>query len=173
LRAAYASAPFYDLYEPDLRELYSGSCDTHLSAINSRFIRHLCGVLGIRTRISHSMGYELSGDRNQRLIGMCRQVGANEYLSGPSARSYIDLGLFKDAGIEVSFFDYSGYREYVQLYPPFEHHVSVLDLILAVGPEAPRYLLTYDRFAGTSHREGAASHGGSQRIAADASAGQP
>lgn len=31
--------------------------------------------------------------------------------------------------------DYSGYRDYEQLFPPFEHHVSIVDLILNVGPD--------------------------------------
>ena len=36
--------------------------------------------------------------------------------------------------------DYSGYPEYPQLHPPFEHAVTVLDLIFNTGPDAPRYM---------------------------------
>ena len=43
--------------------------------------------------------------------------------------------------IEVLWMSYDGYREYPQLYPPFEPHVSVLDLIFNVGPAASEYLL--------------------------------
>jgi hypothetical protein len=39
--------------------------------------------------------------------------------------------------------DYSGYPEYDQLFPPFVHEVTVLDLILNVGPDAPRYMLSF------------------------------
>ncbi len=35
---------------------------------------------------------------------------------------------------------YDGYPEYPQLYPPFEHRVSVLDLLFNVGEAAPRYI---------------------------------
>jgi hypothetical protein len=36
--------------------------------------------------------------------------------------------------------DYAGYPEYSQLHPPFEHGVTVLDLLFMVGPGAPQYL---------------------------------
>jgi hypothetical protein len=39
--------------------------------------------------------------------------------------------------------DYSGYPEYRQLYPPFEHGVSILDLIFNEGPNAPQYLNSF------------------------------
>ena len=48
--------------------------------------------------------------------------------------------LFEKSGIEVIYFDYSGYKEYEQLYPPFEHGVSILDLIFNMGEDAYKYL---------------------------------
>jgi len=32
------------------------------------------------------------------------------------------------------------YPEYEQRFPPFEPQVSIVDLLFAVGPEAPRYI---------------------------------
>jgi len=34
------------------------------------------------------------------------------------------------------------YPEYPQLYPPFEHGVSVLDLLFNAGPDARSYIFT-------------------------------
>jgi hypothetical protein len=48
--------------------------------------------------------------------------------------------MFEDAGMKLTWMDYSGYTEYEQLNPPFEHGVTVLDLIFNMGPEAPKYL---------------------------------
>jgi hypothetical protein len=76
----------------------------------------------------------------QRLIDLCQQAGATEYLSGPSARGYIDQALFKEAGIDLYFADYSGYPEYPQPYPPFEHAVSVLDLLFCTGPRSLSFM---------------------------------
>jgi hypothetical protein len=40
--------------------------------------------------------------------------------------------------------DYSGYPEYNQLYPPFEHGVTVLDLIFNEGANARKYMKSYE-----------------------------
>ena len=50
-------------------------------------------------------------------------------MSGPAARDYIVPALFEQAGIGLSFYDYSGYPTYDQVHPPFDHAVSVIDLI--------------------------------------------
>ena len=102
-------------------------------------------MIGIRTPITWSMDYELIGERNERLIHLCSQAGASEYLSGPAAKSYLDESLFLEHGISVHWMDYRGYPEYGQQYtPPFLHQVSVVDLILNEGAErAKEFMLSF------------------------------
>jgi hypothetical protein len=140
IRASYARAPCFGQYEAPLEELFLGSVDDHLSAVNFRFLSGLCRLLGLTTRLTWSMDYVLAPDRTARLVGICRQAGATEYLSGPAARSYLDERQFRDAGIAVTYADYTGYPEYPQLHPPFEHHVSVIDLLVHTGAEARRFM---------------------------------
>ena len=52
---------------------------------------------------------------------------------------YLDKALFAQAGVAVRYMDYAGYPEYPQLYPPFEHAVTVLDLLFMTGTQAPAY----------------------------------
>jgi hypothetical protein len=114
-----------------------------LSRINAAFIGALCGLLGIRTRLSWSSDYRLAAGRSERLVDLCRQAGATEYLSGPAARSYLRPELFAQAGIALRWMSYEGYPEYPQLHGAFDHHVSVLDLLLSTGPDAPRFMLSF------------------------------
>lgn len=145
LRRSYARAPWFDRYEHELDALYIGAgTDNRLSAVNYRFLAGLCGLLGIRTPLTWSMDYAVDGDRTARLVAICRQAGANLYVSGPSARAYLDCRQFDEAGIAVKFFEYGGYPEYPQLYPPFDHHVSIIDLLVQTGPEARRFMLAQD-----------------------------
>jgi hypothetical protein len=51
--------------------------------------------------------------------------------------------LFEQANIKLSWIDYTGYPEYDQLYPPFEHGVSILDLIFNTGADAPKYMKSF------------------------------
>jgi hypothetical protein len=142
IAAAYARAPHFREYRDALEELFRGAVSPRLSDVNRRLIEGLAGMLGITTKLSWSMDYTLPDGRVERLVSLCRQAGATAYLSGPSAKDYIaqDARLFADAGITVSYIDYGGYPEYSQLYPPFVHQVSAVDLIVHTGPAAARYL---------------------------------
>lgn len=141
LRAAYARAPYFDAHAPVFEALYADLPSDRLSAINHAFIRAMCEALGIRTPIVWSSAYDAREGKNERILDLCVQSGATEYLSGPTARPYLDVPAFAAAGVEVRFADYSGYAEYPQPHPPFEHAVSALDLIFCTGPRALEHML--------------------------------
>jgi hypothetical protein len=145
LQHNYAKAPHFSRYREQLEAAYLGNADLELSKVNHRFISIVCGILGIRTRISWSMDYRplAEADATRRLADLCRRAGGTHYLSGPAARDYIDPKVFEAAGVSLAYFDYSGYPEYPQRFGGFEHAVTVLDLIFNAGPEAPRYMKTF------------------------------
>src|SRR3546814_20829484 len=95
----------------------------------------------MRTPIRDAGEYRRAGNRNERLASLCRQAGASSYLSGVAAKSYLDESMFSQAGVTVEWMSYEGYREYGQPHPPFDHYVSVLDLIACTGPDARGFLL--------------------------------
>jgi hypothetical protein len=128
-----------DCREP-LEALYRSATSRWLSEINVHSLRGILQLLDIRTSLRWSSEFTLSGDRTGKLVDICRQLGATRYLSGPMARTYLDPAAFHDAGIAVDWADYSGYREYRQLYPPFDHHVSIVDLLLNEGHRARDFL---------------------------------
>jgi len=123
-----------------LEPLYADCREQELSQLNRRFIEAICGYLGIRTRITNSWDYELAEGKTERLANLCDQAGATEYISGPAARDYIDPTVFERARIALTWFDYAGYPEYPQLWGPFTHGVTVLDLLFNCGPQAAHYV---------------------------------
>lgn len=143
IRANYARATHFRTYSDLLEQLYLESGETLLSDVNRRFLSGICAILEIRANFKWSWEYEVGDGKTERLVSICRQAGAATYISGPSASTYIDRQQFEDAGIELIYFDYAGYPEYRQMFPPFEHRVSVLDLILNEGPDAPRHMLSF------------------------------
>lgn len=140
IRAHYRRAPFFDDYAAAIEAMYAGAGDPSLSRVNHHCLRALCGMLGIPTPLTWSHDYDLAEERTARLVGICAQAGASEYVSGPSARAYLDEAQFAAAGIRVTYADYSALREYPQLYPPFDPAVSVIDLLVHTGPAALSYL---------------------------------
>lgn len=139
----YARAPHFKEYAPALEAAIAGAKDTHLSLLNRRLIELVCGLLGVRTRLSWSWDYASSGERNERLIGICRSAGATRYLSGPLAKDYLDEAQFAAHGLSVQWADYAGYPEYPQLHGKFEHGVTILDLLFNTGSAATRFMKSF------------------------------
>ena len=139
----YGNAPCFDLYREALRALYVDNDEIFLSRVNRGFLEGLCNLLGIQTPLAWSTEYPVEGSKTERLVNLCRAAGAKRYLSGPSAKAYLDESLFEREGIEVRYVDYSGYPEYAQLHPPFEHTVSVIDLLVHTGPRAREYMKSF------------------------------
>jgi hypothetical protein len=135
----YRKAPFIKQSQSLLDFLYENSI-TNLSDYNQRAIRHISALLGIHTQFTDSRLLGINGRKTERLIGILERVGATQYISGPSARNYIDESLFAEAGIELVYKKYPAYPSYAQCFAPFSPFVTVLDLLLNVGTEAPRYI---------------------------------
>lgn len=143
IRQNYLKANCFHEYQEIFHDLYM-SCEYQwLSKINYHFIVGICRILGIETQISWSMNYSLVEDKTERLISICKQTGATEYISGRAATSYLHEDLFVRNGLKLSYMDYSGYPEYNQPFPPFEHSVSILDLIFNEGKNATKFMKSF------------------------------
>ena len=136
----YVRAAHFDLIAGRLEPLYLNRTHSHLSQLNRALIQWICDQLLIKTKIGDSSEYLLKGRKSERLVDLCVQVGADEYVSGPAAQAYIDESLFEGSGIKITWFDYTGYPEYPQLWGEFRHDVTILDLLFNCGIEAPHYM---------------------------------
>ena len=139
----YRRARFFHQIEPLLDEFYTTRTWNFLSELNRHCTERIAGLLGITTRFLDSKAFNLEGGRLERLVSLLQQLGATEYLTGPSAREYLAGGeeLFAAAGIQVRFKSYAGYPEYAQLHAPFEHAVSIIDVLANVDlAEARRFI---------------------------------
>ena len=140
IRRSYSQTPYFDHYAPILEPLFVTPVSDRLSDVNHAFIAVICSALEIATPITWSSAYPARPGRNERLIDICLACGATEYLSGPRAVTYLDRAAFHAAGLTIQMADYEGYPEYPQPYPPFEHAVSVVDLLFCTGPAATAYM---------------------------------
>ena len=119
----------YCLVEP----IYLNTEVRNISFLNQAFIKAILKYLSIETQISDSTSFEVEVGRSERLASICQQAGATHYVSGPSAKKYIDEDIFRRRGVRVCWFDYGEYPQYPQLWGEFVHNVSILDLIFNCG----------------------------------------
>jgi hypothetical protein len=140
IKQFYSKTKYFKDYKDLFEQFYLNTSEPLLSLVNYELIRIINEILGIKTKISWSGDYELAEGKTERLLSLVQQAGGTDYISGPAAKDYIVDSFFEEAGIKLSWMDYSGYPEYTQLYPPFEHGVTVLDLIFNEGSEAISYM---------------------------------
>jgi hypothetical protein len=131
LLSAYGGAPYYSQLNYFIDEIYIKNNWRNLSELNRFTIKIICDYLGIKTKFVNSSELKLKGDRIERLINILKDLGANEYLSGPAAKDYLSGNehLFEENNIVLKYKDYTGYKPYKQLAEPFEHSVSIFDMI--------------------------------------------
>lgn len=150
LRQYYGRARWYERYIPFFESIFEGTEWTNLSELNQTTTRRIATeILGITTSFRDSREFDLpAGEaRERRWVDVLRRLDASVLIAGPTARDYLRGDALervrREGGVEVRFMDYSGYPEYRQLYPPFRHEVSIVDLVFNEGPDAPRYMLSF------------------------------
>lgn len=140
LKQNYRKAPFFNEFAPWVESLYKSANFLTLTEINVFFLKEICEFLEIKTKFIDSREFVLLDDKTDRLVAICKDLNATDYYTGPAAKSYMEEALFEKEAIKVHYFDYSGYSEYAQLFPPFEHSVCIWDLIFNVGRNSKKYL---------------------------------
>jgi hypothetical protein len=141
LQQNYGKCPYFSRYRDYFEHVYLGTTWRKLSELNQSLIRHIAReFLGIETQFADSRDYGSSGQKLDRLIDLLTKTGATSYVSGPAAKDYIDPTRFAEIDVELVWKSYAGYPEYQQRFPPFEHAVSILDLLFNTGPDAPWYI---------------------------------
>ena len=139
----YSDAPFFPAMEQWLHDLYAAPPPL-LADFTIAVTIQIARKLGIdRTTFVRASEFAVGGTKTERLMEVLKRTGATTYLSGPSARNYLDIAMLEGAGIAVEWIKYD-YPEYAQLHPPFDPYVSVLDLLFMTGDAAPRYIWPAD-----------------------------
>ncbi|MGD2131670.1 MAG: WbqC family protein [Maricaulaceae bacterium] len=141
IRHAYRKAPHFDEIAAWFEPLYeeAAKCEM-LSDVNALFMRAISEQLGFETEFVWSSDLSADGQKTDRLLNICQEIGADCYLSGPAAQVYFEGDKFDAAGVAYRWMDYSGYAEYPQLHGAFEHGVSAVDLLMNVGADARAFM---------------------------------
>jgi hypothetical protein len=134
----YSQAPYFKEYFPFFEKAYAREWSS-LAAINIFFIRYFLDVLDLKVETVKAPQFPQVEEPTERLVALCKQVGARCYLSGVKGRQYLDLKRFEDEGIEVVFQDFI-HPVYPQLYGEFQPNMSIVDLLFNCGPHSPGVL---------------------------------
>jgi hypothetical protein len=135
LATNYSKAPFFKEHLDFFMKTY-GQEWRRLLDINLHLIHYLVKALDISDKkFRLASEYQSREGPTERLVDLCKLVGAEVYLSGQDGAQYLDLDEFKKEGIQVIFQSYK-HPLYPQLFGEFEPYLSVVDLLFNCGPES-------------------------------------
>jgi hypothetical protein len=141
IKSHYRNAKYFELYKEFFEHVYCNQRWNNLAELNQHLIMTISReFLQIKTEFVNSKNLKCNGKRQEKLLNIIKKVGGDVYISGPSAKNYIDDNLFTENNVELVYKEYFGYPEYEQFHPPFEHGVSIIDLLFHAGPNASYYI---------------------------------
>ncbi len=142
VREAYARAPCYQQVFPVLEELLMFE-DRNVARFNENLIRRIAGYMGLDCRIITSSGMEkddsLAGE--QRVLDICRRLGATDYTNPIGGTGLYSQEAFQQSGISLHFLEARDerYEQGAGTWVPF---LSIIDVLMFNSVAETRQLLT-------------------------------
>jgi hypothetical protein len=140
IRQNYLKAAHYCKHEQFFEAVFSSQWQK-LGDITKEITDYLLDKFEIRTPLRFSGAMNVPGRKSELLLNLCREVGANIYLSGPLGRGYLDENSFRGAGVEI-IYDNFLHPVYHQLYEPFQSGMAAIDLLFNCGAESRSVLMS-------------------------------
>ena len=139
LTSCYGKTPFFREYFGRFEELLSRSWK-ELSPLNIETVKLIVEVLKLDTVFytASNMG-DFSNGRDERLIEIVKSLGGDTYLAGAGGREYMDISVYRDAGIDVIFQDFK-HPVYSQPFNKFISYLSAVDILFNVGKLSLDYI---------------------------------
>ena len=96
--------------------------------------------MGISTPFVEASQLEgVDGRKDERLLSICRAIGAEDYLAAQGSAAYIEQeresGAFACSGVTLHYHNFK-HPTYPQASDPFISHMSVVDLLMHCGAKA-------------------------------------
>jgi hypothetical protein len=145
IRQCYKRTPFFRNFIPFLEDIYLGKEWKNLSEFNQHVIQRITyEILKAETVFEDSRKYEINYTKALGVKEILEKCGAEIHLCGPAAKNYLTDEFLKSISAKFVWMNYDDYPQYNQLFPPFEHKISILDLIFNEGYEAVNYMKTFN-----------------------------
>jgi hypothetical protein len=136
LELAYSKSLWFDNYYPFLKALYV--IEWHnLRELNVEIIKDLAKMLKIKSEIILSSDLKANSQGEDKILDIITELGGDTYISGAGAgsRRYIKEEDFNKKDIKLIWQDFKD-PIYTQLHGDFVPRMSVIDLLMNMGPES-------------------------------------
>lgn len=133
IMANYSRCDYFGDIFPEIESFISNAGDDFSDFIFD-MTKYYMEIIGIDTELVRASLLPVAGVKSELVKNICEYFEADIYISGLLGRNYIDIDSFYSCGIKVVFQDYA-HPTYEQQYEEFTPGMSVLDLLMNVGPK--------------------------------------
>lgn len=139
IEQTYSKTRYFCDFAPGLRDFFAHPPDL-LADFTIPLTEHLAQLLGIgHTRYERSSTWNCPGIKTGKIVSLLEKAGASHYISGPSAKSYLEENEFTSRNIRLEYMDYH-YEPYPASLPDNGLNLSILDLLFHHGPNSGNYI---------------------------------
>ncbi|MDQ3193587.1 MAG: WbqC family protein [Bacteroidota bacterium] len=141
----YSKAPYFKMYSGFFEDVYKRDWEK-LIELNIYMIKNISDFLGINNTefICLSELNIFKDNPTQRLIEVCENVKATEYIIGTRAKDYMEEDRWKETDVKLNYFE-PRYPTYPQLYGSFADNCSIIDLLFNCGKDSGDYIWNGDK----------------------------
>jgi hypothetical protein len=137
---SYQKTKYFDKYKHILDAIYLDNKWSKISELDIFATKLIASEIGISANWVNASDLKINGSKKgEKVIKICKILGCMQFINGPSSRSFMDENLFKQEGIQLNYMSYS-YPKYKQLFEPFSHQVTVLDVLFNCGPNSKNFI---------------------------------
>jgi hypothetical protein len=137
--AGYNKAKFFHLYKDFFENLYKKEWN-NIFDLNFETIKQVFVWLNIKTKIVIESELDVSGQSTERLVKVCKKLGADTYISGIGGKKYLDEKLFEKNKIILKYQNYNPIKYTQHMSKSFIPNLSIIDLLANAGSESGKLL---------------------------------
>ena len=138
--AGYNKAKFFHLYKDYFENLYKKEWED-IFELNFETIKQILDWLDIKVKIIVESELDISGQSTERLVNVCKKLGADTYISGIGGKRYLDEKLFKNNNVNLQYQNYTPISYNQNLSKSFIPNLSIVDLLFNEGTDGSREIL--------------------------------
>lgn len=133
IEECYRKSAFFDEFFPYIKKIYEKEY-RYLVDLNVDSVMAIINYLNIKRKIIFSSSLNITSQKTDRIIDICKTLKADTYISGQGAKDYLIAEKFKEHNINLCFQEYR-VKPYKQLWGDFVENLSIVDMIFNIGRE--------------------------------------
>ena len=136
---SYRKCDYFDYYFDNLHKILNKN-HNYLMDLNEELFIFFLKELNIKVEFKKMSDYEVSGQKNEYLINICKEFKADAYIFGQFGKEYVYKKLWLENKIRYYIIEYN-HPIYPQRFKKFVPKLAIIDLLFNVGPEGAKKII--------------------------------